>query len=217
MKKGDLIWGSIILIMAILLLIENTRDVFILFTESNKLIGGFIKFGVLSTMGEMLAGRITTGKWRFSSFFFIRAIIWGLLGVVITLMFSIFDAGVAKSLSSGLLPGANSKLTFAFLTSAIMNLTFAPTFMFTHKVTDTYLDLKYEKVKNINISIITDRIDLSNFLSFVVGKTIPLFWIPAHTITFLIPGEYRVLFAAILSIALGVLLALGKKSKTSKV
>lgn len=69
--------------------------------------------------------------------------------------------------------------------------------MFTHKVTDIYLDL-------------------SSFLSFVVGKTIPLFWIPAHTITFLILGEYRVLFASTLSIALGVLLALGKKSKTSK-
>ncbi|HRZ79119.1 MAG TPA: Mpv17/PMP22 family protein, partial [bacterium] len=46
-------------------------------------------------------------------------------------------------------------------------------------------------------------------------KTIPLFWIPAHTITFLLPENHRVLFAAILGVVLGVFLAIaslkGKK------
>ncbi len=42
-------------------------------------------------------------------------------------------------------------------------------------------------------------------------KTIPLFWIPAHTITFLLPEEFRVLFAAVLSVMLGVLLSLGSR------
>jgi hypothetical protein len=42
----------------------------------------------------------------------------------------------------------------------------------------------------------------------VFKKTIPFFWYPAHTITFLLPSEQRVLFAALLGIALGVLLAL---------
>jgi hypothetical protein len=43
---------------------------------------------------------------------------------------------------------------------------------------------------------------------FVFKKTIPFFWIPAHTITFLLPPELRVLFAAALGIVLGVILAL---------
>ena len=42
---------------------------------------------------------------------------------------------------------------------------------------------------------------------FVFKRTIPLFWIPAQTITFLLPEEYRVLFAAFLGVVLGVLLA----------
>jgi hypothetical protein len=42
---------------------------------------------------------------------------------------------------------------------------------------------------------------------FVFKKTIPLFWIPAHTITFMLPGEFQVLFAASLSIVLGLLLS----------
>ena len=45
-------------------------------------------------------------------------------------------------------------------------------------------------------------------MTFVVGKTIPFFWIPAHTVTFLLPPEYRVFVAALLSIALGLILAL---------
>jgi hypothetical protein len=42
-------------------------------------------------------------------------------------------------------------------------------------------------------------------------KTIPFFWIPAHTLTFLLPSEYRVLAAAMLSIALGLILTITKK------
>jgi hypothetical protein len=45
----------------------------------------------------------------------------------------------------------------------------------------------------------------------VFKKTIPFFWYPAHTVTFLLPSEQRVLFAALLGIALGVLLALSSK------
>jgi len=46
-----------------------------------------------------------------------------------------------------------------------------------------------------------------------VRGTIPFFWIPAHTITFLLPGEYRILFAAVLGIVLGVFLAVATMKK----
>ena len=50
-------------------------------------------------------------------------------------------------------------------------------------------------------------------MEFVFKKTIPFFWYPAHTITFLLPGEMRVLFAAILGVVLGVLLAIAARMK----
>jgi hypothetical protein len=46
---------------------------------------------------------------------------------------------------------------------------------------------------------------------FVFKKTIPFFWIPAHTITFLLPPDVQVLFAALLGIALGTILAVAGK------
>ena len=48
---------------------------------------------------------------------------------------------------------------------------------------------------------------------FVFKKTIPLFWFPAHTVTFLLPPSGRVLCAALLGVALGVLLALAARKK----
>jgi hypothetical protein len=91
-----------------------------------------------------------------------------------------------------------------------MNLTFAPTMMLTHRMTDTWLDLRYEG-KYAGVADVVACIDWNGFVSFVLLKTIPLFWIPAHTVTFLLPPEYRVMMAAMLSIALGAILAFAKK------
>ena len=49
--------------------------------------------------------------------------------------------------------------------------------------------------------------------NFVFKKTIPFFWIPAHTITFILPGEFQVLFAALLGIALGLILSIAALKK----
>ena len=68
---------------------------------------------------------------------------------------------------------------------------------------------------NVKLSDVIARIDWQGLVSFVIFKTIPFFWIPAHTITFLLPPEYRVLMAAYLSVALGAILAYGKRRKVS--
>ncbi|MDE6112603.1 MAG: hypothetical protein K2G46_04230, partial [Bacteroidales bacterium] len=49
--------------------------------------------------------------------------------------------------------------------------------------------------------------------NFVFKKTIPLFWIPAHTVTFLLPPQWQVLFAALLGVVLGILLAIAANKK----
>jgi hypothetical protein len=57
------------------------------------------------------------------------------------------------------------------------------------------------------------ELDWSTQWNFVFKRTIPLFWIPAHTLNFMLPEEYRVLFAAILSVALGILLSVASLYK----
>lgn len=211
MKKGDIFWGMGIGLFALILVIPASHELFVALTTTHPYIGGFIKFAILATMGELLAIRITTGDYKKPSGIIWRSLIWGFLGMVIVLIFGLFANGVKASLQSGMLPGGTSKLAFAFFVSAIMNSTFAPTMMAFHRCTDTYIDLKYEGEKNITIAKIVDRIDWNGFISFVILKTIPFFWIPAHTITFLLPPEYRILVAASLSIALGAILAFAKR------
>lgn len=213
MKKGDFIWGAIMLLIVSIFVLPSSRETFISFTSAHPLVGGFIKFSILASMGELLAGRVGTGKWTFATFFLVRAVIWGLFGMLITMIFTVFSTGTTALLSKGLLPGGESKLAFAFFTSFLMNATFAPTFMYAHRISDTYLDLKAEGETDLSLTNIVKNIDTVGFWNFIVAKTVPFFWIPAHTLTFLLPGEYRVLAAALLSMALGLILTITKKSK----
>lgn len=214
MKKGDFLWLLALAVFVLILVLPATHEMFVKLTTNHPYIGGFIKFAILATMGELLAIRIATGQWNAPSGIVYRAAIWGFLGMVIVLIFGLFAMGVKGSLSNGMLPGGESKFAFAFFVSSIMNLTFAPTMMAFHRITDTYIDLKYERKGKVTINDVVSKIDWNGFVSFVLVKTIPFFWIPAHTITFLLPPEYRVLVAAGLSIALGAILAFAKKKES---
>jgi len=136
-------------------------------------------------------------------------------------MFEIFSSGVAGAVSKSLLwigDGMVAKIMVAFYISAIMNLTFAPTFMIAHRVSDTYIDLLCGEglpFSKINLSAVIAKIDWQSMFSFVFKKTIPFFWIPAHTIVFLLPPEYRVFAAAYLAIVLGAILSYAKRQKNA--
>lgn len=211
LKKGDLIWGLGLAVIAAILIVPATHAVFVSFTSSHPYWAGFVKFCILATMGELLAIRIITAGWAAPKGWIFRAIIWGFLGMAITLTFAIFSGGVTAAIAKGLLPGEGINFLWAFFVSCAMNLSFGPAMMIFHRFTDTYLDMKYENASNITVTSISKRIDWEGFYSFVILKTVPFFWIPAHTIVFLLPAEYRVIAAAFLSIALGGILAFAKK------
>ncbi len=212
MKKGDIIWVALLIAVLFFMLSPLTNQTFEQATLQYPYLLGFVKFAILATMGELLALRIVKGDYVMPPGFVWRVLIWGIIGILITLMFKVFAGGVLFALDKGYLPFKGSSLAFAFFTSLLMNSFFAPTFMALHKHTDTYLDLRHTN-KNVQLADVVAAIDWQNFISFVVLKTIPFFWIPAHTITFLLPAQYRVMVAALLSIALGLILSFSKKSR----
>jgi len=173
-------------------------------------------------MGERLVHRIKHQTYFGDRGIVLKAIVWGLLGMVFVLIFQVFSQGVMYAQNNQLLPRIENAsfwatLLTAFLTSFLMNVFFAPTFMMLHRITDGYIELSSGKFKNLNrvkLNEVISKIDFKMFISFVVIKTIPLFWIPAHTITFLLPAQFRVLFASYLSIALGILLTFAKSKKS---
>ena len=191
------------------------------FNKEHGMITSFVKFAILATLGESIGLRIRNGVYNKTGFGLIpRAIVWGFLGLTIKIAFAIFTVGTPKFLVYlGLTDAVHVmkddfsalKLFVAFSVSTALNLTYAPVMMTLHKITDTHIMNNGGTVsglfRKIKFGEIMSNLNWKVQWDFVFKKTIPFFWIPAHTITFLLPVQYQVLFAAVLGIALGILLA----------
>ena len=228
MKRTDFYFCLIVVaLFAPFFLSERLYAGYQLFNAAHGMVMSFLKFAVLSTLGELLGLRISTGQYLRKGFGVLpRAVVWGVLGMGINLAFIIFSTGVPAA--AGYLgvddpaaimagPVTLSKVLLAFGISVTMNSIFAPVFMTFHKITDTHILATGGTLRGLFTPIpmgdILQNLNWRVQWGFVFKKTIPFFWFPAHTITFLLPGEMRVLFAALLGVALGVILAVAARKK----
>lgn len=223
MKKSDIVFSGILLaVLASFIFIPPVTDGYLQFNKEHGMIMSFLKFALLATLGEVIALRIRSGSYSAPGFGLIpRMMVWGFLGLAINLSFNIFATGGPAFLAY---MGLNSapdamkggfsalKLLDAFTISATMNLIFAPVMMTIHKITDTHIIATGGSLKGffspIPVASIFKNMNWDVMWNFIFKRTIPFFWIPAHTITFLLPAEFRVLFAALLGIALGLILTI---------
>jgi hypothetical protein len=204
-----------ILSFVIILLIPTTREWFKGLSGGHPYIMGFIKFALLATAGELIAAFIKTGKITVPCKIIWRFVIWGVIGVWISFMMTVYKFAAAYMMTEGKLPGVGITPLFALFTSVLMNTSFGPTFMAVHKISDKMLEMSANKEK-LSLKNAVLGVEWANFVSFTILKTVPFFWIPAHFVTFLLPGEYQVIMAAALSIALGVILSVGGRKKSKK-
>jgi hypothetical protein len=228
MKKQDiLVLLGVVLFLAPFFIFQPVYHGYENINQQFPLIMAFFKFAILATFGETLGLRIRTGKYNRPNFGILpRAVIWGLLGIWIALTMGVFRNGVPVYLDkfqifSGISEAMQGdfsalKLWGAFCISVTMNTTFAPVFMTLHKITDTHITQTGGTLK----SFFTHKIPFQQIIStlnwnvqwgFVFRKTIPLFWIPAHTLTFILPQHTQVLFAAFLGVCLGVILSIAAR------
>lgn len=228
MKKEDMyILLGAMLILAPFFIFQEVFDFYKTFNKDHGLITAFIKFALLATFGEALGLRIKEGVYNKPGFGLLpRAVVWGFLGITIQAAFVIFASGTTvfleylgfentdKIMNGGL---NGEKVLLAFSISIAMNLIYAPVMMTLHKITDTHIinngGTLSVFLKKIRFAEIFQNINWNVQWHFVFKKTIPMFWIPAHTITFLLPPDFRVLFAALLGIALGLILAIANMKK----
>ncbi|MEE4198078.1 MAG: hypothetical protein V2I54_10570 [Bacteroidales bacterium] len=223
MKKQDIFFiGCSILFFLPFFISEQVFDFYDTFNKEYGMVTSFIKFAILATLGESIGLRIRKGVYNQKGFGLIpRAVVWGFLGLTIKMAFVIFATGTPEFLAYlgfdqvvEAMAGSFSplKLLVAFTISAAMNLIYAPVMMTLHKITDTHIINNGGSLKGffkpIRFGEIMANMNWTVQWNFVFKKTIPFFWIPAHTITFLLPSHYQVLFAALLGIILGVLLAI---------
>jgi len=236
MKRPDyLILLVVFLVLLPFFLFKPVLGLYQQFNQEHAYLASFIKFAILATFGESIGLRIRTGKYWQKGFGFLpRALVWGFLGISIKMAFVIFGEGAPYMLKTVgvIFPVENPgdilrqngyswlKLLSAFSVSTSLNLFFAPVFMTFHKITDMHILENNGTLKGFLTPIRFRKqfmeLDWKTMWDFVFKKTIPLFWIPAQTINFMLPEEYRVLFAAFLSIILGVLLSIAGLNNDSK-
>lgn len=228
MKKGDLLFLCVTLILFVPFFVsDELYGAYREFNSSHGMLASFFKFAVLSTLGELLGLRISSGSYYRKGFGVMpRAFVWGIFGMAINMAFVIFSTGIPAFAGylgvenpAGIMSGNISvgKVALAFAISVAMNSIFAPVFMTLHKITDTHILATGGTMRGLFSPIpmgeILQNINWKVQWGFVFKKTIPLFWFPAHTVTFLLPEDMRVIFAALLGVVLGLILAVAARRK----
>lgn len=177
---------------------------------------GFLKVALLATFGEMLKNRRRTGEWKTPDLL-PKFVVWGLYGMLFSLVFALFAKGVEAISGTGLWFGPRpfiystasfwEKVLMGFSISFWTNLIFCYPMMLSHE----WFNAVIKQRKFVGGSELLASLDSRIWGSFML-KTIVVFWIPAHTVTFSLPPDFRVLMSAILSLALGFILTVKPKA-----
>ena len=159
--------------------------------KAHPITSAMVQFAVLGTLGET-ASRWLAARRLFAPFGArgtgLRMLGWAFLAVCIKYAFTGFTAFVDGLIAHGLLPelGAFGK---AFAVSLAMNLQFGPFLVLAHRLIDNAID-GVPNWKNLDKGLMS----------------LLWFWVPAHTVTFLLPTDFRIGLAAVWSLALGIIL-----------
>lgn len=218
LKKSDYIVFTVIVLLLIWASFQpHPIETFKIYTKEHGYILSFFKFAILATFGECVALRIVDGRyWRPGFGLIARTVMWGFIGVFLKACFAVFAVGspeVLASLGLNISPddGFFARLLISFTTSVMLNIVFAPVLMILHKIYDDHIQVHQGKIcaliTPVDVAARLETIDWNNMWGFVLKKTVPIFWIPAQTVTFMLPPDLRIIFAAFLGGVLGVILA----------
>ncbi len=167
-------------------------DSYAALVRQHPLLSAIVQFAVLGTLGEAAAAWMRERRF-FSPFpprvALLKALGWAALAVCIKYAFAGFTAFVAGLSAKGLLPAQLGLFAFAFAVSLSMNLQFGPFLVIVHRLIDNAIDGRRNWTG-------IDRALLS----------LLWFWVPAHTVTFMLPEDFRIGLAAVWSLALGIIL-----------
>lgn len=161
------------------------------------IISAMIQFAILGTVGDWIAKVIQNKKifWPFSVKETIwKFIEWAFLAVLIKAAFVGFKGFVDAMVDYGLLAEVfktQGHFLRAFAISVVMNLQFGFLLVILHRILD-YLPFGKTSWTGIH----------KGFYSLL------WFWIPAHTVTFMLPNDFQIGLAAFWSVMLGLILGL---------
>lgn len=158
---------------------------------AHPILTAMMQFAVLGTLGDAVSHWIVKRR-IFSPYdlktLLLKIVEWSILAVMIKYAFIGFQGFVDSLINQNYLPQL-SGIGRSFAVSTLMNLQFGPFLVMMHRLLDNLIAGK-QNWKNLD----------KGFYSLL------WFWIPAHTITFILPKEFQIGLAALWSLALGIIL-----------
>jgi hypothetical protein len=159
--------------------------------KAYPIITAMIQFAILGTLGDMIS------KWVIQKRIFLpftyktvilKMLEWTFLAVCIKYAFVGFNYFVQGLVEKNMLPQLNY-FWEAFVISATMNLQFGPFLVIMHRLLDNLINRE------------------KNWANLDKGMySLLWFWLPAHTITFMLPKPFQIGLAALWSVVLGLIL-----------
>lgn len=166
---------------------------YINWVHSSPILSAMIQFAILGTLGEIVSKWIIQKNFKYPFSLgktLWKMLVWSTLAIGIKYAFKGFGGFLGYLIEAGMWPAfQEGSFGYAFSLSALMNLQFGLTLVIVHRV----LDNLAEEIKNWK------NMDKSMF-------SLLWFWIPAHTVTFMMPDDLRIGLAALWSVALGLIL-----------
>lgn len=210
MRKTDFKWIICYFIFFGVVAVLLVTGLFNYFNETHPFIAGFVQFAMFATSGELLSSRILYDNWEFNKATAFKALVWGISGLFVTIMFNVLSLGVPLAMKSGMLPFYGNRFATALFTSILLNLFFAPIHSAAIRIFSSYGDARFLNNHRMNAIEATQSVEWGEFVDFTFFKTVPFFWIPINTIGFLLPRGLQVAFAAMLSFVFGMLMTVLK-------
>lgn len=206
MKKRDILWCLLYLLLVVASAVLIVCGGFAWFNRTLPYLAGAVQFAVYATAGDLLSTRMLEGQWKVNRATAFVAASWGFSGLWVALAFQVFSAGAEQAMLHGFLPFCGNAIALAFFTSALNNLIFGPLHSGFIRVCTNYASLRFTRGGSPTVRQAVNSVDWGELIDFTLLKTIPFFWIPVNTITFLLPEEYRIASAAMLSMVFGILM-----------
>ncbi len=158
---------------------------YIQIVQAYPIITAIVQFAILGTLGDIFSKWIINRRVFFPfgvGVLLLKMTEWSILAVCIKYAFTGFHGFVDSLISHSLIPEPGI-LGRSFAISLTMNLQFGPFLVIAHRLLDNLIS-REKNWNNIDKALLT----------------LIWFWIPAHTVTFILPTPYQIGLAALWSV-----------------
>ncbi|HOH97568.1 MAG TPA: hypothetical protein PL188_04570 [Candidatus Cloacimonadota bacterium] len=173
-----------------------TMNAYVSWVMAYPILSAMIQFAILGTLGEIISKWLVQRKFKYPFSVPItlwKMLVWTILAIGIKYAFKGYTGMVEYFESHHYLPQLGT-FSRALAISVLMNTQFGLTLVIMHRVLDNIPE-KHKNWANLHKSM----------------YSLLWFWIPAHTVTFMLPDVYRIGLAALWSVALGIILGFNNR------